>query len=163
MNKLEATLVLLAFVALVYLLMWWGWRRRGRKHDLPSLSPAPDDAEGARLIADGRYFGSALASDWLDRVVAHGLGNRSDCTLVMTNCGLDVHRPGLGSFRIPVTELRSARRGPGIAGKVIPPDGMLLVTWQHGGLLLDSGFKLDAGGHDTWVATIEEIVKEKTQ
>ncbi|MFT4011059.1 MAG: hypothetical protein QM655_13570 [Nocardioidaceae bacterium] len=161
MNKPEAALVLLAFVALVYLLMWWGWRRRGRKHDLPPLPPPPDDAGDARLRADGRYFGSALASDWLDRVVAQGLGNRSDCTLVLSVCGLDVHRPGLGSFRIPVTELRGARRDRGIAGKVIPPDGMLLVTWQHGDLLLDSGFKLSDGGHDTWVDAIDALMKEK--
>ena len=39
--------------------------------------------------------------------------------------------------------LRGARHDQGIAGKVVPPHGILVVTWQHGDLLLDTGFRLE--------------------
>jgi len=162
-------LVLAALLLLAYLGMWRGWRRRGRRHDLPPLVPVPDQPEPAQaaattLHAAGRYFGTTVSGDWLDRVVARGLGSRSTCRLFLSNDGLDVVRP-TDSFRIPVAALRGARHDQGIAGKVVPPHGLLVVTWQHGDLTLDTGFRLtefDSGGearstrdeHDAWVLSI---------
>jgi hypothetical protein len=133
--------ILFGLLLLAYLAMWRGWKRRARKHALPPLVPADPSAAGLR--ADGRYFGTTTNGDWLDRVVARGLGTRSTCRLTLSQGGLDVHRP-TGSFRIPAPALRGARRDQGIAGKVVPPNGVLVVTWQHGDLLLDSGFRLDS-------------------
>jgi hypothetical protein len=167
--------ILLAVLLLTYLAMWLGWRRRGRKHDLPALVPAPAvaDLPTAKLQAGGRYFGTTVSGDWLDRVVAHGLGSRSMARLHLSAEGLDVIRVG-GSFRIPATELRGARHDQGIAGKVVPPHGVLVVTWQHGNLTLDSGFRLepptDGQGsaapatvtetHNRWVRTISKMARD---
>jgi hypothetical protein len=136
-------LVLFGLLMLAYLGMWRGWRRRGRKHDLPPLVEAPPVAElpEARLQAGGRYFGTTVSGDWLDRVVARGLGPRSSCRLSLSDEGLDVIRLA-GSFRIPADALRGAGHDKGIAGKVVPPHGVLVVTWQHGDQLLDTGFRL---------------------
>ena len=77
-----------------------------------------------------------------------------------------------GSFRIPAAALRGARHDQGIAGKVVPPHGVLVVTWQHGDLLLDTGFRLDrptvaCADHGSrprpttpWVRTIAKMAKE---
>lgn len=150
-------LILFTLLGLAYLGMWRGWRRRARRHDLPPLLPVPgaDEAPGSAavdsagavpadaLVADGRYFGTTTSGHWLDRVVARGLGNPSSCRLSLSADGLDVRRPR-DSFRVPVASLRGARQDRGIAGKVVPPHGVLVVTWQHGELLLDSGFRLDS-------------------
>ena len=86
-------LILLALLVLAYLGMWRGWRRRARKHDLPPLVPLPDgDAAPAKLQAGGRYFGTTVSGDWLDRVVARGLGSRSVCRLSLSDDALDVAR-----------------------------------------------------------------------
>jgi len=154
----KPTLLLFGLVVLAYLAMWRGWRRRSGKHDLPPLEQPADTT--ATLEAAGRYFGTAVAGDWLDRVVARGLGNRSDCTLSLSHDGLDVRRPGLASFRIPRASMVGARRDQGIAGKVIPPHGVLVVTWRHGDLALDSGFRLADGDHQRWVTAIDKLVKE---
>ncbi len=72
---------------------------------------------------------------------------------------------------MPLAELRGARHDRGIAGKVVPPHGLLVVTWQHGDLLLDTGFRLtefDVRGrstsvgdeHEHWIRAIEDTVKE---
>jgi hypothetical protein len=154
------TLVLAGLVLLAYAGMLRGWRRRGRRHDLPPLVPVGEPDGAALRRADGRYFGTTTAGDWLDRVVARGLGARSAARLVLTPAGLDVHRPG-GDFRIPAAALEDARHDQGVAGKVVPPHGLLVVTWRHGDLRLDSGFRLDdSSAHDDWIRAIDSLVKE---
>ena len=162
-------LLLLALVLLAYLGMWRGWRRRRGRHDLPPLVETPPVAKlpTPRLQAGARYFGTTTSGEWLDRVVARGLGPRSSCRLSLSTAGLDVIRLA-GSFRIPASALRGARHDQGIAGKVVPPHGVLVVTWQHGDHLLDTGFRLtelDPGGrtvdvHDAWVRSISKMAKE---
>ncbi|MET7436265.1 hypothetical protein [Streptomyces sp. NPDC005568] len=100
---------LVLFVALVYWLMREGWKWRGTlQGDLPELptrpAPAAPDEDGprlpgmptgpgpARLTMSGRYHGSTTAGQWLDRIVAHGLGTRSRVELTLTDAGLDVVR-----------------------------------------------------------------------
>jgi hypothetical protein len=153
------SLLLAGLVLLAYAGMLRGWRRRGRRHDLAPLVPLGEPGP-ALLQAEGRYFGTTAAGDWLDRVVARGLGTRSPARLVLTPAGLDVHRPG-GDFRIPVGGLEDARHDQGIAGKVVPPHGLLVVTWRHGDHRLDTGFRLDSSAaHDDWIRTIASLVKE---
>ena len=81
----------------------------------------------------GRYHGSTTAGQWLDRIVAHGLGTRSRVELTLTDAGLDVVRPGATDFFVPADALREARLDKGIAGKVLTEGGLLVVTWEHGG------------------------------
>ena len=138
-------LILFALLGLAYVGMWRGWRRRALRHELPPLVPVADDGAlgDDAVVANGRYFGTTVAGDWLDRVVAQGLGTRSSCRLVVSTEGLDVLRPRAG-FRIRRSALLGTRLESGIAGKVVPPAGILVVTWQHGDLRLDTGFRLDA-------------------
>jgi hypothetical protein len=112
------------------------------------------------LQAEGRCFGTTTAGDWLDRVVARGLGTRSPARLVLSPDGLDVHRPG-GDFRVPAGALEGARHELGVAGKVVPPHGLLVVTWRHGDHRLDTGFRLDdSSTHDDWIHAIDALPKE---
>ena len=167
-----SVLILFGLLLLAYVAMWRGWRRRAGKHDLPALVPLPPVAElpEPRLQAGARYFGTTVAGDWLDRVVARGLGARSSCRIQLSAAGLDVVRLA-GSFRIPAAALRGARHDQGIAGKVVPPHGLLVVTWQHGDLTLDTGFRLSevptgtktTEAHDAWVRSIGKMAKENAQ
>lgn len=152
------------FVALVYWLMREGWKWRGTlQGDLPDLSTAPDDLGPVRLSMSGRYHGSTTAGQWLDRIVAHGLGTRSRVELTLTDAGLDVVRPGATDFFVPAGALREARLDKGIAGKVLSEGGLLVVTWAHGDKLLDSGFRSDrAAEHNEWVATLNSMI-DKTE
>jgi len=38
------------------------------------------------------------------------------------------------------------RRWSGDAGKAYERDGVVIVTWQHGGRLIDPGFRADPSG-----------------
>ncbi|AXL87596.1 hypothetical protein C4J65_04155 [Streptomyces sp. CB09001] len=150
------------FVALVYWLMREGWKWRGTlQGDLPELPGAPDEPGPAKLGMSGRYHGSTTAGQWLDRIVAHGLGTRSRVELTLTDAGLDVVRPGAADFFVPVAALREARLDKGIAGKVLTEGGLLVVTWAHGDKLIDSGFRSDhAAEHNEWVETLNDMINK---
>ncbi|MGW7408754.1 PH-like domain-containing protein [Streptomyces sp. NPDC054833] len=152
---------LVLFVALVYWLMREGWKWRGTlQGDIPELPSAPDDLGPATLSMSGRYHGSTTAGQWLDRIVAHGLGTRSRAELTLTDAGLDVVRPAAADFFVPAAALREARLDKGIAGKVLTEGGLLVVTWAHGDRLIDSGFRSDrAAEHNEWVDAINSMIK----
>lgn len=147
---------LLLFIALVYWLMRQGWKWRATlQSDLPELPTAPGAPGEGKLSMSGRYHGSTTAGQWLDRIVAHGLGTRSRVELTLTDQGLDVVRPGAADFFVPAGQLREARLDKGIAGKVLAEGGLLVVTWQHGDKQIDSGFRSDrAAEHTAWVEAI---------
>ncbi|ARZ71128.1 membrane protein [Streptomyces albireticuli] len=147
---------LLLFIALVYWLMREGWKWRGTlQGDLPELPTAPAEPGAATLTMAGRYHGSTTAGQWLDRIVARGLGTRSRAELTLTDQGVDVVRPGAEDFFIPAAALRGARLDKGIAGKVLAEGGLLVITWEHGGREIDSGFRSDrAAEHAAWVEAL---------
>lgn len=147
---------LVLFIALVYWLMREGWKWRGQlQSGIPDLPPVPDDTGEVRLELTGRYHGSTVAGQWLDRIVAHGLGVRSRVELTLTEQGLAVVRPGATDFFVPAAHLRGARLDKAIAGKVLTEGGLLVITWAHGGAEYDSGFRSDrAAEHAAWVAAL---------
>lgn len=152
---------LVVLIAFVYWLMRQGWKWRGSlQSDLPELSSTPEGfADGEKLLTlTGRYHASTSAGQWLDRIVAHGLGTRSRVELTLTDQGLDVVRPGAADFFVPAAALREARLDKGIAGKVLPEGGLLIITWAHGDKLIDSGFRSDhSAEHPAWVEAIEQL------
>ncbi|MDX3852590.1 hypothetical protein [Streptomyces sp. AK02-01A] len=163
---------LLLFIAFVYWLMRQGWKWRGSlQSGLPELPTAPETAGAAVLgeggtplpVLTGRYHGSTTAGQWLDRIVAHGLGARSKAELTLTDAGLEVVRPGANDFFIPAGQLREARLDKGIAGKVLAEGGLLIVTWQHGDTLIDSGFRSDRSAeHTAWAGAINSMTRSLT-
>ncbi|OIK05337.1 hypothetical protein [Streptomyces monashensis] len=153
---------LVLFIALVYWLMREGWKWRGTlQSDLPEPPGAPEETGPAKLKLSGRYHGSTTAGQWLDRIVAHGLGTRSRAELTLTEAGLEVERPGASDFFVPTAALRGARLEAAIAGKVLPEGGLLVVTWALGDKLIDSGFRSDrAAEHAEWVDTLNHMIND---
>ncbi|WP_079032053.1 PH-like domain-containing protein [Streptomyces specialis] len=147
---------LLLFVVLVYWLMREGWKWRAPlQGDLPEPPPLPSGSREPRLRMTGRYHGTTTAGRWLDRIVAHGLGVRSRAELALTGAGVSVVRPGAGDFLIPAGRIRGARLDKGIAGKVLTEGGLLVITWEHGDRLLDSGFRADhPAEHAEWIEAL---------
>ncbi|MDX6331204.1 MAG: hypothetical protein QOI83_3587 [Streptomycetaceae bacterium] len=154
---------LLLFVVLVYWLMREGWKWRGTlQSDLPALPAAPEQPGEPLLTLKGRYHGSTTAGQWLDRIVAHGLGVRSLAELTLTEQGLQVERTGAASFYVQAAALRGARLDKGIAGKVLTEGGLLVITWAHGDKLIDSGFRSEhAAEHDAWVQAVNTLTHDE--
>jgi hypothetical protein len=154
---------LLLLVVLLYWLMREGWKWRGTlQGDLPELPTAPDEHGEPILTLKGRYHGSTTAGQWLDRIVARGLGARSLAELTLTAQGLAVARTGAPCFFIPAAALRAARLDTGIAGKVVTQGGLLVITWQHGDRIIDSGFRSGRSAeHTAWVDAVTALTEAR--
>jgi len=155
--------LLVLLVLVVGLGMLAGWRRRGARQlaalDLPPLPPTPAEP-GAPLTADadGVYVSTTTAGNWLDRVTAHGVGTRSAATMAVTAAGVSWLRQGAPDVFADAAALDGARRSDGIAGKVMPPGGIVVVTWRLGSAELDTGFRPDsAADADRLVAAVERL------
>ncbi|WP_326676284.1 PH-like domain-containing protein [Streptomyces sp. NBC_01237] len=159
--RISWVLGLLVLVAFVYWLMRQGWKWRATlQSGLPELATTPDGfADDEPLLTlTGRYHASTTAGQWLDRIVAHGLGTRSRVELTLTTQGLDVVRPGAAGFFVPAAALREARLDKALAGKVLPEGGLLIITWAHGDQLIDSGFRSDhAAEHQAWADAVNHL------
>ncbi|SHE97786.1 PH-like domain-containing protein [Streptoalloteichus hindustanus] len=162
MERLLLSLLVLAFFVLCAAGMWWGWRNRARRQAavLPAFPPAPEALPGPELLtaATGVYVGTTTAGDWQDRVAVGDVGHRAAASLRLTDAGLLVERNGASPLWIPAESLREARTDRALAGKVMGPDGLLVVTWQLGEHLLDTGFRGDdKASYSEWVSALNAL------
>ena len=144
--RILLVLVMVGVIALVLLGMRAGWRRRaGRQADVAE-PPLPPDALPDRTAGpvSGVFLGSTHHGDWLDRIVVHDLGVRSRAIAEVGPSGIALRREGARDVFIPAAAVRGAGMARGIAGKAYERDGVLVVTWDLGGRLVDTGFRADA-------------------
>jgi hypothetical protein len=141
--RILLVLIVVGVIALVLLGMRRGWLRRARsQEDLPA-PPMPDRVpEGAEAIP-GVFLGSTSHGDWLDRIVVHDLGVRSRVSAQVLPEGVALWREGARDLLIPTASLRGAAMARGIAGKAYERDGVLVITWDLGGRLIDTGLRAD--------------------
>jgi hypothetical protein len=144
---LLTTGVLLA-VVLLWLLMLKGWRSRVRRQgDLP-LPPSAPEVPGEVVVSatPGLFVGTTFADDWLDRVAVHDLAHRAAGWIRLDTDGVTVEREGLPDLFLPYADVERASLGDALAGKVIGPEGMVLLDWRLGSRVLTSGFRADDHG-----------------
>lgn len=143
--RILLVLAVIGVIALVLLGMRAGWRRRaGRQADIaePLLPPEVMLNRTAGPVS-GVFLGSTGHGDWLDRIVVHDLGVRSRAIAEVGPDGIALRREGARDVFIPAAAVRGAGMARGIAGKAYERDGVLVVTWDLGGRLVDTGFRAD--------------------
>ena len=166
------TLLVVAAVVGVLALMRRGWRHRGhRQADLPeptalplpgaAATPvvAPDGDAVARCgPVEGRYLATTATGDWLDRIVVHGLGVPSRAAVTVRDDGVLVSRAGARDLFVPRADLLEAQLGQAIAGAVYEEGGLVLLTWQLGDRVLDTGFRAShVDDHEQLVAAMTAL------
>jgi hypothetical protein len=113
-------------------------------------------AAGPRSLfgpVEATYVSSTLHGDWLARVGAHQLGDRALARVSVLEAGVLVERDGPRDVWVPVETIRSAQLAPGMAGKYVGADGLVVLTWavpgdvpgddadEGGPVLLDTGVR----------------------
>lgn len=144
-ERIGLTLALVAVFAAGAYGMWRSWRHRSvdQAHLLPLPEPAGTPGEPLASPAEGLYVGTTFGGDWQARVVVGDLSHRSRGTLTVYPDAVAIDRPGPGPLTIPVTALLDVRTDRAHAGKVLGPGGMVVVTWEQRGAVLDTAFAAD--------------------
>ncbi len=134
MSETQAGILVLLAIPVLWALMWWGWRHRQRRQaGVPAPLPAPADPGEVLLEPrEGVYVSTTTEGDWLDRVVAHGLGRRSACEVGVFADGVSVARDGEDVLWVPAGTLVRVRRERGMAGKYVDREGLVVLTWSLG-------------------------------
>jgi hypothetical protein len=126
----------IAMVLLMLLALWGmraGWRARTRRSSalVTHLPDAPAELGTQRLgPVAATYVSTTRSGDWLDRVTAHGLGVRSPAQVSVFDAGVQIARQGAPDVFVPATALRGAVGAPGMAGKVVGGQGLVVLTWE---------------------------------
>lgn len=133
--------------ALLIALVLVGLRRRRQDgtHVVASLEQIPDESNiGTALSeAEGIYVSTTNHGDWLRRIGAFGLGNRSHLILTAYDTGIAIERRGEQDFFIPSDRVVGHSRVSGIAGKYTPR-GLSIITWRPPDTeeLVDTGIRI---------------------
>ncbi|WP_250442724.1 hypothetical protein [Actinotalea sp. C106] len=153
MTTTQSSIAVLAVLFVgILLAMRWGWRRReartGAAVPAPPLIPTEADRGALRCPPiEVIYVSSTMAGDWLDRVVAHDLGVRAAATVSVHEAGVLLARRGATDVFVPASQVHGVGRAPGIAGKYVGGEGLVVLTWEvpgtadRGPALLDTGLR----------------------
>lgn len=140
-QRLALTVVVVAVTALAVWGMWRSWHKRAAV-DLPVQNPPSGFAADVQI--PGRYVGTAPATDWMQRVVANGMGAPGNAVAKIADAGVLLDRVGEPGLYIAAEQLRGAQIGRGVAGQVAEKDGLVLWFWDAGETALQTGFRPDA-------------------
>lgn len=139
-QRLLLTAIMIAVIALACWGMWRSWKRRASQQ-LP-VQPVPEDFQ-EQIQAPGRYLGTSPADDWMQRVVANGMGAPGNAVAAVGPAGVLLTREGESDIFISGATITQTQIGRGIAAQVAEKDGVVLWSWQAGGTALCSGFRPD--------------------
>ena len=159
-TKLLSAVITAAIIAVVFALIFVGWRNRLKRQadveQLPQVPAAPGEPAAA---ADGQYVATTTAGDWLDRIAVHGLGIRTNSTLEVYPHGVLYERSGAPALYIPAASLTGVRQDSGMAGKFVEKDGLLVLAWTLGAHELDTGFRTrHAADKDVLYQALQDLI-----
>lgn len=145
MSRPVFALIWAAVILLIFIGMWWGWRRRTRRDaGVVGAAAAPVGAvvaEFPRVM----YVSTTPVDDPLARVAAPGLRYRGFAEVTVREDGMTVEVRGEQPVHLAAGQLRGSGLGARRVGKAVERDGLALVRWGSDGRDLESGFRFDSG------------------
>lgn len=131
-----ALLVVLAVFLVLFVTLIGRRRLAQRTTTVVPVPPLPTQTPGDVRFGpvEAVYVSTTLHGDWLARVGAHGLGDRSHAAVTVHDggpgqSGVLIERDGADDLWVPVETIRSAGLAPGMAGKYVGTDGLVVLTW----------------------------------
>lgn len=137
----------LLLIAVVFALMWWGWRSKlKRQGTLAELPEVPAGLGEAAISVPGQYVVTTSSGDWLDRVAVHGLGIRTPGVVSVHANGVVIERRGAKDLFIARDALTQVQTQAGMAGKFVEKDGLVVISWHLADTEVDTGFRTTEAG-----------------
>lgn len=157
--------LIIAVLVVTGLAVWGmrvGWRHREQRQAwLPELAQ-PSPSFESDWSAQGRYVATTTGQDWLDRVVARGLGAPGQAEVHASDEGVLVLRVGEPDLLIPFSAITGVESRRGLAQEVYERDGMVAVLWTWGEHPLCTGLRMsDPQAHTELIRRINQEVATK--
>jgi len=160
-SRIIFTLAVIAIIGLAI----WGMRRAwlGKAKKFSHL-PAPESAVPANSIAvtdafESRFAGSTVSGQWLNRITVHALGTPRGVVASVNSDGIFIKDDADFSLWLPKADLTAVRTGRGIAGDVVEPQGMVILTWTLGDQSIDTGLRINRNSdHEEFLKSARELV-----
>lgn len=137
------TLAMFAIIGLSFLGMRKGWQKRAKREVAQISSSIPTGVTALTEKHPARFAGTTISGKWLDRITNYGLGTPRSSFVQIFDQGIYVTDALDFNLWIDKSDIKNVGTKRGIAGDVVEKDGMLVITWQLGDLLLDSGIRVN--------------------
>lgn len=132
MDKVIATVVVLALIALAIIGMILAWRMRVARDSRFHIS-----VPGATVVSHGSapaefsglYVATTLAADPLQRVTLPGLSFRADAHVLVSSDGLSIAPRGEKITFIPAAQIVQIHRTQVAIDKAVEKDGLTALSW----------------------------------
>ncbi|MGA0565978.1 hypothetical protein ACO2Q7_01445 [Rathayibacter sp. KR2-224] len=150
MDKFWPTVLIIVILALVFVGMWWGWRRRARRDSglvVPSVLRAPGETI---LTTQAVHVATTHHERPLDRVVVPGLAFRANATVTVSTGGVTLTAPGETSVAISACAILGAGTATWTIDRSVERDGLVLVAWHT---------EAAAGGTDPAAAALDTYLR----
>lgn len=160
-SRIIFTLAVIAIIGLAI----WGMRRAwlGKAKKFSHL-PAPESTVPANSIAvtdafESRFAGSTVSGQWLNRITVHALGTPRGVVASVNSDGIFIKDDADFSLWLPKADLTAVRTGRGIAGDVVEPQGMVILTWTLGDQSIDTGLRINRNSdHEEFLKSARGLV-----
>ncbi|GAB3387865.1 hypothetical protein GCM10027568_08070 [Humibacter soli] len=130
MDKLWPTLLILVVLALIFVGMWWGWRRRARR-DAALVVPNTLDAPGEQLLTvQALHVATTYHDKPLDRVVVAGLAFRANAGVTVWAGGVTIAAPGEPNVAIAAPAIVGVGAATWTIDRTVERDGLILLAWH---------------------------------
>ena len=132
MDKVLATVVVLALIALSLTGMALAWRKRvARDSRFQIIAPGAPIVSHSSAPAEfsGLYVATTLATDPLQRVTLPGLSFRADAHVLVSMDGLSIAPRGEKSTFIPAAQIVQIHRTQVAIDKAVEKDGLTAISW----------------------------------
>lgn len=144
------TIAIAVFLVLVFLGMWFAWRKRNRAG--AALAPRGAAAlSGESLLVLDRilYVATTQREARLERVGIPGLRYRGYARLTVATDGVEIAVTGERPVVIPADSVTGIDAGQLTIDKAVERDGLTLLGWRSGNVELQSAFRLPEGSGRT--------------
>ena len=142
MDRLLPTLVIVGFVALVFVGLGFGWRARQRRQaGLPALAVPPAEVGAASFTDDVFYVATTRADSPTDRIAVRGLGFRARAVVSVVPEGIVLSIAGQPDAFIPKAAVIGVGRAAWTIDRVVGKDGLVFVRWIFGDTDVDTNLR----------------------
>jgi hypothetical protein len=133
MDRLGPTLIIVGIVVLIFLAMWWGWRRRGRR-DAGLVAPTTIPASGARgdvrATVDAFYVATTKHDEPMERLAIAGMAFRGRGTAEVSGAGVLLDVTGERDVFLTAESIDDVGQATWAIDRVVEKDGLVRIAWR---------------------------------